>query len=103
MMSDSTTAGPSRASYVLAIGMQKGGVAKTTNACHVAVALERPAVVLMGPTDPAITHQHMERQRVLREEVECSPCQLKRCPIDHRCMTRLVPERAVRAAEELLA
>jgi len=69
---------------------------------HVAVALGRPAVVVMGPTDPAITHQHMERQRVLREEVSCSPCQLKRCPIDHRCMTRLQPERAIAAAEELL-
>lgn len=69
---------------------------------HVAVALERPAVVLMGPTDPAITHQHMERQRVLREEVDCSPCQLKKCPIDHRCMTRLRPERAIAAAEALL-
>ena len=69
---------------------------------HIAVALGRPAVVVMGPTDPAITHQHMERQRVLREEVECSPCQLKRCPIDHRCMTRLRPERAIAAAEELL-
>ena len=69
---------------------------------HVAVALGRPVVVLMGPTDPRITDQHTERQRVLREDVECSPCQLKVCPIDHRCMTRLAPERAVAAAEELL-
>ncbi|MBT39569.1 MAG: lipopolysaccharide heptosyltransferase II [Deltaproteobacteria bacterium] len=69
---------------------------------HVAVALDRPAVVLMGPTDPRITDQHTERQRVLREDVECSPCQLKACPTDHRCMTRLTPERAVAAAEELL-
>jgi chromosome partitioning protein len=38
-MSDGTTSGPSRAGYVLSIGMQKGGVAKTTNACHLAVAL----------------------------------------------------------------
>lgn len=69
---------------------------------HVAVALGRPTVVVMGPTDPAITHQHMERQRVLREEVDCSPCQLKTCPIDHRCMTRLEPERAIAAVAELL-
>jgi len=69
---------------------------------HIAVALGRPAVVVMGPTDPEITAQHLERQRVLREEVACSPCQLKTCPIDHRCMTRLAPERAVAAAAELL-
>ena len=37
-MSDPFT-GPSRAGYVISIGMQKGGVSKTTNACHLAVAL----------------------------------------------------------------
>jgi heptosyltransferase-2 len=57
----------------------------------------------MGPTDPRHTAHHLERQRVLREEVPCSPCHHRRCPIDHRCMTRLAPERAVAAAEELLA
>jgi len=70
---------------------------------HVAVALERPVVTLMGPTDPRHTHHLLERQRVLREDVECSPCGKKTCPIDHRCMTRLQPERAVAAAAELLA
>jgi heptosyltransferase-2 len=69
---------------------------------HVAVALDRPVIVLMGPNDPRHTAHLLERQRVLREEVPCSPCQLKVCPIDHRCMTRLSPERAVAAAEELL-
>ena len=70
---------------------------------HIAVALDRPTVVVMGPTDPRHTAQHLERQRVLREPVECSPCQRKICPIDHRCMTRLAPERAIAAAEDLLA
>lgn len=37
-MSDTTTS-PSRTGYVLSVGMQKGGVSKTTNACHLAVAL----------------------------------------------------------------
>jgi heptosyltransferase-2 len=70
---------------------------------QVAVALGRPAVVVMGPSDPGHTAQHLERQRVLREPVPCSPCGLRRCPIDHRCMTRLRPERALAAAEELLS
>jgi heptosyltransferase-2 len=70
---------------------------------HVAVACGVPAVVVMGPTDPRHTAHLLERQRVLREELPCSPCHLKVCPIDHRCMTRLRPERAVAAAAELLA
>src|SRR5574338_795713 len=38
-MSDGTAVAPSRAGYVISVGMQKGGVSKTTNACHLAVAL----------------------------------------------------------------
>lgn len=70
---------------------------------HVAVALERPVVTLMGSTDPMHTHHLLEKQRVLFEDVDCRPCGLKDCPIDHRCMTRLLPERVVHAAGELLA
>jgi len=70
---------------------------------HIAVALGVPAVVLIGPTDPRHTAHQLERQRVLREEVACSPCGLKVCPIDQRCMTRIAPERVVAAAAELLA
>jgi heptosyltransferase-2 len=70
---------------------------------HMAVALGVPAVTVMGPTDPRHTEHLMERQRVLREPVDCSPCHLKVCPIDHRCMTRLDPDRAVAAAAELLS
>jgi heptosyltransferase-2 len=77
-------------------------VGNDTGPRHVAVALGRPVVTLMGPTDPRHTEHLLERQRVLREPVECSPCGLPACPIDHRCMTRLAPERVVAAAAELL-
>jgi heptosyltransferase-2 len=70
---------------------------------HIAVANGVPTVVVMGPTDPRHTAHALERQRVLREDVACSPCHLKVCPIDHRCMTRLGPERVAAAAAELLA
>jgi heptosyltransferase-2 len=69
---------------------------------QMAVAVGTPVVTVMGPTDPRHTQHLLDRQRVLREDVECSPCHLKTCPIDHRCMTRLQPERVVAAAAELL-
>jgi heptosyltransferase-2 len=69
---------------------------------HVAVALDRPVITLMGATDPMHTHHLLERQRVLWEEVACRPCGLKECPIDHRCLVRLAPSRVVAAAGELL-
>ena len=69
---------------------------------HVAVALGRPVVTLMGSTDPRHTHHLLDRQRVLWEDVPCRPCHQPTCAIDHRCLTRLMPERVVRAAGELL-
>jgi heptosyltransferase-2 len=70
---------------------------------HIAVALGRPVVVVMGPTDPRHTAHLLDRQRVLVEEADCSPCHLKTCPTDHRCMTRLAPERVIDAARGLLS
>ncbi|MEZ5976478.1 MAG: lipopolysaccharide heptosyltransferase II [Planctomycetota bacterium] len=67
-----------------------------------AVALGIPVVVPIGPTDQRTTQHHLERQRVLIEPVDCRPCCLKKCPIDHRCMTRITPERAFAASQDLL-
>jgi len=39
----------------------------------------------------------------VREQVECSPCLLRECPIDHRCMTRVSAGRVVEEALALLA
>ena len=69
---------------------------------QIAVARRTPVIAVLGPTDPGHTAHHLERQRVLREPVSCSPCHLKTCPIDHRCMTRLEPDRVVTAMGELL-
>jgi len=66
---------------------------------HIAAAFHVPVVCVMGPTDPTYTDTDMETQEVLREDVECSPCHLKVCPIDHRCMVRLVPERVIASVE----
>lgn len=77
-------------------------VGNDTGPRHMAVALGVPAITLMGPTDERHTAFQLGQQRVLREDVECSPCHKKTCPIDHRCMTRLEPARVVAAALELL-
>lgn len=77
-------------------------ICNDAGARHVAVALGRPVITLMGPNDPRHTHHLLERQRVLYEEVDCRPCGLPICPIDHRCLENLPPERVVEAAEELL-
>jgi heptosyltransferase-2 len=70
---------------------------------HIAVAFDVPTVALLGPTDPRFSNTNMQRTVVVRTGVECSPCHLKVCPIDHRCMTRISPELVLAACERVLA
>jgi heptosyltransferase-2 len=69
---------------------------------HVASALGVPTVAVFGATDDTTTGPTGPHVRVIREHVECSPCLLRECPIDHRCMTRVSPERVAEAAREFL-
>ena len=69
---------------------------------HFAVAFKRPVVVLMGPTDPRYTETEYEVGRVIREDVDCSPCHIKTCPTDHRCMVMISPEKVVQACLDLI-
>jgi heptosyltransferase-2 len=52
---------------------------------HVAPAAGTPTLVIFGPTDERTT-QPIGSQ-IVRRTVECAPCMLRDCPIDHRCMT----------------
>jgi heptosyltransferase-2 len=70
---------------------------------HIAAAFQVPIVCLMGSTSPVYTDTDTDNTIVLREPVACSPCHLEVCPIDHRCMIGLRPERAIEAADRLLA
>lgn len=69
---------------------------------HFAVAFGRPVVVLMGPNDPRYTKTEYEIGKVIREDIECSPCQLKTCPTDRRCMAMITPEKVVQACRDLV-
>lgn len=59
---------------------------------HLSAALGTPTFVIFGPTDPETTRPFSEHARVISAGVECSPCMLRECPIDHRCMTRVTPD-----------
>jgi heptosyltransferase-2 len=65
---------------------------------HIATALGVPTVVTFGPTDEKATGPTGDRFQIIREPVDCSPCLLRECPIDHRCMTRIESRRVADAA-----
>lgn len=69
---------------------------------HLAAALGTPLVAVFGPTDWRETAPVGPGARSLvREDVECAPCMLRECPIDHRCMTRVSVDRVVEEARRL--
>jgi lipopolysaccharide heptosyltransferase II len=70
---------------------------------HVAAALGVPVVAVFGPTDSRETGPVGAAYRIVREPVHCSPCKLRECPIDHRCMTRIGADRVVAEAQAMLA
>ena len=72
-----------------------------SGAMHVASALAVPTVAVFGATDDATTGPTGPLARVVREHAECSPCLLRDCPIDHRCMTRVTADKVAAVALEL--
>ena len=56
---------------------------------------------IFGSTDPEGTAPVTEQFTLIREPVSCSPCFLRRCPVDHRCMTRITVESVLTAARQL--
>jgi heptosyltransferase II len=73
-----------------------------SGAMHIASALGIPTVAIFGATDDTTTGPTGSNARVIRQPVECSPCLLRECPIDHRCMTGVSAERVVKEALDLL-
>ncbi len=73
-----------------------------SGAMHIASALGVPTVAIFGATDHQATGPTGALARVVRQSVECSPCLLRECPIDHRCMTGITAAQVAEVASELL-
>lgn len=73
-----------------------------TGTMHLADALGVPLVAIFGSTEPALTGPRGEHSVVLRRQVECSPCFLRECPLDFRCMKAITPDMAAAALQDLL-
>ena len=71
-----------------------------SGAMHVAAAVGLPIVAIFGPTDAEGTAPVTPRSTIVQQKPYCSPCFLRKCPTDHRCMTA-VPEQMVTSALRL--
>lgn len=74
-------------------------LANDSGSMHIADALGVPTVAVFGPTCERSTGPTGHLSVVVRQPVECSPCLLHECPIDHRCMRGV---ESARVAAELI-
>jgi heptosyltransferase-2 len=77
-------------------------IGNDSGAMHVAAAVGLPVVAVFGPTDPQGTAPVTPRSTIVQEKPYCSPCFLRRCPTDHRCMLSVTPDMVEVAAKAWL-
>ena len=85
------------------LGRCRALLTNDTGTMHLAAHLGVPTIALFGSTEPALTGPIGAGHTVIRHHVECSPCFLRQCPIDFRCMNRITVAEVVNAVERVLA
>jgi heptosyltransferase-2 len=73
-----------------------------TGTMHLATILGVPVVAVFGSTEPRLTGPLGTGHRVIRHQVECSPCFLRECPIDFRCMKAVTVDEVADSVSSLL-
>src|SRR5882672_3181826 len=76
-----------------------------TGPMHLAAALGTPVVVPFGSTSPELTGPGLPgdpHHRLLKSDAACSPCFLRECPIDFRCLNGIGVERVVAAVMDTM-
>jgi len=72
---------------------------------HLAMALGKPMVALYGPTNPQRTGPYGGDGSVVRLDLPCSPCYIRKlqdCPYNHRCMRELKPKMVLEKVSYLM-
>ena len=73
-----------------------------TGTMHLAALLGVPVIAIFGSTEPRLTGPLGNSHIILRHHVECSPCFLRKCPIDFRCMKEVSTQEVVDAVLSIL-
>jgi len=87
------------------IGQSAVCIMNDTGPLHVALALGRPTVVILGPTAPQVVGIP-DGASVVRADLPCSPCAFftgwKACanPIKWECLTRVTPDQVLKGVQK---
>ena len=79
-------------------------VTNDTGPAHVGAALGIPTLTIFGPTNEFETAPLGTRAEIIRADgIDCARCMHRDCPIDHRCMTRIVVDEVFARSLKLIA
>lgn len=111
-----TAAGPSRSDRIIdlagatslerlagVLSLAQACVSNDSGAMHLAAAVGTPVVAIFGPTIETATRpltRRGGRADVLTHRVWCRPCMLRECPLAHRCMTGVTPDRVIAVLDD---
>ena len=96
-------AGLSLEDLAVALSRARLFIGNDSGAMHVAAAVGLPIVAIFGPTDPYGTAPVTPHCSIVQQKPYCSPCFLRRCPTDHRCMTTITADMVDAAARSWLS
>lgn len=68
---------------------------------HIACALKKPLIALFGSTDPEKTGPYTEDAKMIKKDLPCSPCHLRKCPIDFPCMRSISVEEVLEQIKDV--
>jgi len=74
-----------------------------TGTMHLAALLRVPTISIFGSTEPLRTGPLGPGHRIFRHHVECSPCFLRDCPLDFRCMHAVTSAEVVGAIQNMIS
>ena len=82
-------------SSALAVGCDCGGL-------HLAALAGCLVVGVFGPTNPVKSGPLGQRNVVIYKGLNCSPCRMRQCEIEHRCLKEITPDQLIEASKFIL-
>lgn len=82
------------------LGTASQVVSNDSGLMHIAAALQKPLVVIYGPTSPAFTPPLSDKAEIMQIPVDCGPCFQRECPEGHhKCMRDITPKNIIRLSQ----